>query len=276
MGGGAGGQALRQPQQEAVADQVAVQVVDRLEPVHIDHHHRGRGVHPAQPVELFVEGAAVAQPGQRVAFGQIASAFQRQPLVMDVLEGADPFRRERPRGGDPHPPRPHPAPAVVGVEHPAFQLQRIADVAAAEIGQRPVLGVDAVQRRPSQRLGFGAAGQRPPAQRGEDPPAEVGVPQHHRAGLKRRGIAFAAPRDEVPGRGRGLSPCPGVGVDPGVRPRLLHRFANRMTAISRPCRISASPDCYRQKPAGQPRNCTNGQENARLTKRRIHGPRGAE
>ena len=80
---------------QVVAGVVAERVVDRLEAVDVDDHHRAlaavAGAEGDVLVELGAEAAAVEQPGQRVVVGQVAQ------LGLGPL-GPLQRRRERPRG----------------------------------------------------------------------------------------------------------------------------------------------------------------------------------
>ncbi len=61
---------------QVVAGMVAERVVDRLQPVDVDDHHRAlaavAGGEGDVLVELGAEAAAVEQPGERVVVGEIA------------------------------------------------------------------------------------------------------------------------------------------------------------------------------------------------------------
>ena len=75
--------------QQRVAGRVAEHVVDLLEPVEVDAEHRERLVGAVCPFErcgeLFVEGGAVGQVGQRVVARHVGDLVARALAVGDVL-----------------------------------------------------------------------------------------------------------------------------------------------------------------------------------------------
>ena len=77
------GQALGDGDQQLVADAVAVEVVDQLEPVEIDEQDRGHLARPAAPkhrvVEPLEQEDPVRQPGQRVVERALAGTARRSP-----------------------------------------------------------------------------------------------------------------------------------------------------------------------------------------------------
>ena len=192
MGRRAGDQCLGQPHKEAVADLVAMKVVDRLEAVHVDQDHAGGRILAAQAMQMFIQGAPAAQARQRIPFRQIARAFQGQPLLVHVLKRADPLGRMALGFRDQHAPRPYPAPMALRIPHAAFHLQAVAALQAAEIQPAAILGVEAVEAVAAKGKAIGLTGQGLPSHGGADAPLEVRPPQHQRPCLQRRAIAIAA------------------------------------------------------------------------------------
>jgi hypothetical protein len=73
--------------QHRVADVVAVVVVDHLEPVHVEDHHRARPPFRGEPVQALEEPLPVGQPRHRV---RRRSQVGREPELLelgDVAEG---------------------------------------------------------------------------------------------------------------------------------------------------------------------------------------------
>ena len=79
------GERVRDRDQEGIAGRMAARVVERLEAVEVEHHHRERlAVAGLEPVaQLALEGPVVAQPGQRVEVGPDLDRAVR----LGVLEG---------------------------------------------------------------------------------------------------------------------------------------------------------------------------------------------
>ena len=83
--------------QQLVADAVAVDVVDALEVVEIEHQHRDRVVRPRRPRQLgaqaLVEVAVVVETGQRVGLREVLEARADLRVVERERRGV----AERPR-----------------------------------------------------------------------------------------------------------------------------------------------------------------------------------
>ena len=84
-------QAARHLAQQLVADLVAQRIVDRLEPVEVDHHEAAAGrtatrrIH--RLIQHFAQMAAIGQAGQRIEARQLRDLVRRFALRRDV--GAD-------------------------------------------------------------------------------------------------------------------------------------------------------------------------------------------
>ncbi|MCY1308246.1 hypothetical protein D9M70_582380 [compost metagenome] len=88
----AAAQAFGNADQQAIADLVAVAVVDFLEVVEVEEQHGGgfrtgpgcRNV----PLQLLVEGLAIAQAGQSIAVGQVDQLVLIGHLFADIAHDA--------------------------------------------------------------------------------------------------------------------------------------------------------------------------------------------